>query len=45
MNILNVEKVSKTYGEKQLFDEVTLVSTKATKSVLSVSTARENLHF
>ena len=24
MNILNVEKVSKTYGEKQLFDEVTL---------------------
>ena len=26
MNILNVEKVSKTYGEKQLFDEVTLTT-------------------
>ncbi len=32
MNILNVEKVSKTYGEKQLFDEVTLGVNKGDKS-------------
>ena len=31
MNILNVEKVSKTYGEKQLFDEVTLGVNKGDK--------------
>lgn len=31
MNILNVEKVSKTYGEKQLLDEVTLGVNKGDK--------------
>lgn len=31
MNILNVEKVSKTFGEKQLFDEVTLGINKGDK--------------
>ena len=31
MNILNVEKVSKTYGEKQLFAEVTLGVNKGDK--------------
>ena len=31
MNILNVEKVSKTYGEKQLVDEVTLGVNKGDK--------------
>ena len=40
MNILNVEKVSKTYGEKQLFDEV---EKKSEGKEVSYETGKRNL--
>lgn len=45
MNILNAEKISKTYGEKVLFDKVVLGVNKGDKIGVIGVMVQENQHF
>lgn len=45
MNILNAEKISKTYGEKVLFDKAVLGVNKGDKIGVIGVMVQENQHF
>lgn len=45
MNVLNLEHISKVYGDKVIFDDIPAESIRETRSVSSESTEQEKQRF